>query len=342
MKVARYYGPDDVRLEEMPRPEIGPGELLVRVAACGICGSDTMDWYLGMKMRRGEPLVLGHEPAGEVVGAGAGARFGEGARVFVHHHVPCGQCRLCRRGYDTLCETFQSTSIHPGGFAEYIRVPAANAARDVLKLPNTLSFDAATLVEPLACCLRGLARLRLYAGDTAAVVGCGVMGLMFVRLLRLRGAGRIVAVDPVQFRRQAALQLGADEAMEPAARDERKAGDPGGADVVVVCAGSVPAIDGGMALAGPGATVLLFAPPPPGTVVAVEPYRLFFHELTLVSSYSAGPSETREALRLLADGCIDAEALITHRYGLAETGEALRLARAAGESLKVLVVPTTS
>jgi L-iditol 2-dehydrogenase len=338
MRVARYYGPDDVRVEEAPRPEIGPGELLVRVGACGICGSDTMDWYLRQKMRDGRPLVLGHEPAGEVVAAGAGAPFAPGTRVFVHHHVPCGACRFCRRGHETLCQTFHATNIDPGGFAEYIRVPAPNASRDVLALPPALSFAAATVIEPLACCVRALGRVALHPGDVAAVVGSGAMGLLFVQLLRLRGAGRIVVSEPVPFRREMARRLGADEAVAPAEAGEVLG--PGGADAVIVCAGSGAATEQGLTLAGPGATVLLFAPPPPGVMVAIEPYRLFFGEQTVVSSYSAGPADTREALRLLATGQVQAEALITHQFELARAGEALRLAREAGASLKVLVLPS--
>ncbi len=164
-------------LEEQAVPEPGPGEVLVAMRACGICGSDLMTWYVEPRA----PLVLGHEPVGVVVAAGEAVEAplpAEGERVFVHHHVPCGTCELCRRGRDTLCETFKRTRIHPGGFSERILVPAENAARDLLVIPDGVSDAGATLVEPLACCVRGLRRARVGRGTRLLVIGGGQMGLL--------------------------------------------------------------------------------------------------------------------------------------------------------------------
>lgn len=170
MRVARYYSANDIRIEEQAAPEPGPGEIVVAVAACGICGSDLMPWYL----ERRAPLVIGHEPAGTVVAVGAGVRdFRPGDRVFVHHHVPCFVCHDCRRGHHSLCPTFHATNIDPGGLAERIRVPALNVERDVLHLPDSLSYEAATLIEPLACALRGVKIAAPHPGDTLAIVGSG-------------------------------------------------------------------------------------------------------------------------------------------------------------------------
>jgi L-iditol 2-dehydrogenase len=339
MKVAKYYSRDDVRLEEMPLPEIGAGEILVQVKACGLCGSDLMEWYTKEKA----PAVLGHEPAGVVVQAGKGVEaFAAGDRVFVHHHVPCFTCHYCTRGAYTLCETFKATHLDPGGFAEYVRVPALNVERDVLQIPPDMPFDQATMIEPLATCIRGIARANIQTGDTVAVIGAGVTGLLHLQLARLYGAGRVVVTDFADFRLDAARQLGADFAVD--ARQDilaalKEVNEGRGADVVIVTAGSIGAMEQGMALADGGATVLLFAPSPPEATLPVSPYRLLFSEITIVSSYSCAPVETRQALKLIRGGRIQVGELITHHFGLAEVGKAIHLAAQAGESLKIVITP---
>jgi L-iditol 2-dehydrogenase len=339
MKVARYYSRDDVRLEEVPVPEIGPGEILVRVEACGLCGSDLMEWYVKEKA----PAVLGHEPAGVVAEVGQGVTaFQVGDRVFAHHHVPCFTCHHCLRGNYTLCETFKGTHLDPGGFAEYVRVPALNVERDVLHIPADMSFDDATLIEPVATCIRGIERAAIQAGDTVLVIGAGVTGLIHLQLARLYGAGKVVITDFADFRLDMARQLGADLAVS--ARQDVQAtlhevNEGRGADTVIVTAGSVQAMEQGMALAGGGATVLFFAPSAPGVDLPVSPYRLLFSEITIAASYSCSPRETRQALTFIQSGSIQVKALITHRFDLAGVGEAIRLAAQAGESLKVLIAP---
>lgn len=339
MKASRYYGRDDIRLEEVSCPELGPGEILVKVVACGLCGSDLMEWYVKKKA----PAVLGHEPAGVVAAVGQGVdAFAVGDRVFVHHHVPCFTCHYCLRGSYTLCETFKSTHLDPGGFAEYVRVPALNVERDVLHIPPDLSFDDATMIEPVATCIRGIERASIQTGDTVVVIGAGVTGLIHLQLARIYGAGRVVVTDFSEFRLEAARRLGADQTIN-AAQDVEPAfmdGNEGRcADVVIVTAGSIPAMEQGMALAGGGATVLLFAPSPPGVDLPVSPYRLLFSEITVVSSYSCSPAETRQALKLIDLGRIKVSDLVTHRFDLAGVGDAIRLAAQAGDSLKIVVRP---
>jgi L-iditol 2-dehydrogenase len=173
VKAIQYYSNDDVRVVELPRPSAGLGELLVRVAACGVCASDVMEWY----MRPRAPLFIGHEPVGTVAEVGAGvAGFTPGDRVFVHHHVPCLECRHCRRGHQTLCATFKRTRLDPAGMAEYIRVPAEQVALDVLKLPDSMSFADATLIEPVGCCVRALDRAEIAPGDSVMIVAAGARG----------------------------------------------------------------------------------------------------------------------------------------------------------------------
>jgi L-iditol 2-dehydrogenase len=340
MRVAKYYSCDDVRLEQMPVPKIGPGEMLVQVKACGLCGSDLMEWYSDSKA----PTVLGHEPVGFVSRLGSGVKgFIPGDRVFVHHHVPCFVCHYCRRGNPSCCETFRESHIYPGGFAEHIRVPAINVERDVLHLPEGLSFEEATLIEPTACAIRGVKRAGLQMGDTVLIIGVGVSGLLFIQLSRIWGAGLTIASDPVEYRLQAATKLGADLVVHPGEEDLetklREVNDGRGADVVVVTPGNVKAMEQGLRLAGKGGTLLLYAPLAPGVTLPLEVHDLLFSEITLVSTYSCSPEETRIALEFIRRGRVDTRDLITHRFGLDEVGEAMRLAAQAGESLKIVVVP---
>ncbi|MBX5455845.1 MAG: alcohol dehydrogenase catalytic domain-containing protein [Thermogemmatispora sp.] len=339
MRAVEYHSNQDVRVVELPQPTIGPGELLVRLVACGICASDVMEWY----MRPRAPLYPGHEPVGVVEAVGEGvAQFKVGDRVFVHHHVPCMVCHYCQRGAFSQCPTFRATRLDPGGLAEYIRVPAPNVERDVLLLPASLSFEAATLIEPLACCIRGIERAMLRAGDRVLILGAGSNGIMLAQLARLRGAVRVMVVDPIAYRRERALEVGADLAFDPegepllprvlAANDGRKP------DVVIVTPSKVQAMRQGLELVGPGGTVLLFAPPPPEEQLPVTPNELFFREITLRTSYSAGPYETRQALDLLATGRIRAESVITHRFPLPEAAQAFRLVAQPGEALKVVIL----
>lgn len=333
MIVAMYHGEGRIALEERPDPTAGPGELVVRVRACGLCGSDLMQWYQDPRA----PVVLGHEPAGVVVEAGPGAPVAVGTRVFVHHHVPCMTCALCRAGRDTLCETFRRTRIDPGGLAEMIRVPAENARLDVLALPPQVTDAAATLIEPLGCVLRGQRWAAVGPGSRVAVVGAGAMGLLEVGAALAAGAAGVVAIDPREDRRALARVAGAHalEAGDP----EAVAGLLGGpADQVFVCTSDAGAIAGALHLAGPAGVVQLFAPPVPGTAVALDLGAVFFREVTIQSTYSAGPADTRAALALLASGAIDGEALVSHRLPLAEVVEAFRLAR-SGEATKVVVEP---
>ncbi len=338
MRVVEYHANNDVRIVEQPVPEIGPGEVLLQLQACGVCASDVMEWY--MKPRA--PLYPGHEPVGTIVKLGEGVeQFAVGQRVFIHHHVPCMVCHFCQRGAFSQCTTFRTTRLYPGGLAEYVRVPAPNVERDVLVLPDELSLESATLIEPLGCCLRGIERARLRAGDTVCILGAGSNGLMLALLAQQRGAARVIIVDPIAYRREHALAMGIDLALdltddlEQQLRALNQGRKP---DLVIVTPSKIPAMQQGLELVGQGGTVLLFAPPAPGELLPVAPNRLFFQEITICSSYSAGPYETRLALDLLTAGRIRAEDLITHRFSLNEIQQAFDLVAHPGEALKVVIV----
>ncbi len=338
MRVVEYHANDDIRLVEQPVPEIGPGELLIQLNACGICASDVMEWY----MRPRAPLYPGHEPVGTVVRVGEGVeQFVPGERVFFHHHVPCMTCHFCQRGSFSQCATFRRTRLYPGGLAEYVRVLAPNVQLDVLPLPVDLSFEAATLIEPLACCIRGVQRANIQPGDRVLVLGAGSNGLMLAQLAQQRGAIRVMISDPIAYRRERALEAGIDRAFDPQAQpllDQVLAANDGlKPDVVIVTPSHVSVMRQGVELVGPGGTVLLFAPPPPTEELTLTPNYLFFQEITLRTSYSAGPYETRQALALLQSGRIRPETIITHRIALQDAAEAFRLVARPGEALKVVI-----
>jgi L-iditol 2-dehydrogenase len=330
VRAAVYHAPGDIRIEEREARAPGPGEVLVEMRACGVCGSDLMDWYQGPRA----PIVLGHEPVGVVAETGPPLDAplpAPGTRVFVHHHVPCGDCEYCRRGYETLCDVFKATRIEPGGFSELIIVPARNAALDLLEVPDHVSDAAATAIEPLACGVRALRRARVGAGTRLLVVGGGQMGLLVAQAARAGGAAVTVA-EPLGERRALAEELGL------VATTPELSGELGAPTAVMLCTGSAAAWELAVGAVDRGGVIQFFAPAGPGERRDFEVRDLFFRELEIQASYSAGPRDTREALALIAGGAVAAERLITHRFPLAATAEALAVARRR-EGMKVIVTP---
>jgi len=336
MQVARLYDFGDIRLEQSPRPQPGPDDLLVRVTACGICSGDIMPWYI----RRKAPLVLGHEPVGVVAEAGTAVRnFRPGDRVFVHHHAPCFNCGPCRRGEYVQCSTWRASHIIPGGMAEYFLVSSTNQ-RDTLKLPDDVDDLDAVLIEPAACVVKSLRRSGLRAGESVLIIGLGIMGMMHVKLARHLGAGRIIGADLFEQRARRARQLGADHGIVVAGEnlvDEVRELTGGAmADVVIVGPGTSRAIDAGIAAAGKAATVVQFTATPPEDEIVLKPHDIYFNETRLVPSYSCGPDDTRQAFELVRRRVLNARELITHRYPLTHINEAYKQAQNP-DSLKVVV-----
>jgi len=339
MKVAMYYALDDIRIEDKPKPRIGPDEILVEMKACGVCGSDLMEWYL----RSRAPLVLGHEPAGVVAEAGNDVKnFKVGDRVFVHHHVACLKCHYCAGGDYTMCQQFSKTHIEPGGFAEYFRVPAPNLQIDTLKLPKNLSYEAATLIEPVGCCIKAQNKAGIRKGDNVGIIGAGSSGIIHTMLARISGANQILITDLVDYRLKMAERFGADLAINPKQENlvekVREATEDRGADVVIVTAPNVKAVEDGVQIVRRGGKILLFAPIQPDQYARLSPHRLFFSEISVIPSYSVSHIETRLALQLIRSGKIEAKELITHRFPLSQTAEAFRVAAQSKECLKVIVL----
>jgi L-iditol 2-dehydrogenase len=339
MKAAIYHSLDDVRIEDIPKPNIESDEILVQMKACGVCGSDLMEWYLEKRA----PLVLGHEPAGVVAKVGGRVEsFKEGDRVFAHHHVGCLTCHYCRHGAFTMCQKFSKTHLEPGGFAEYFKVPADNLQVDTLKIPDEVSFEEATLIEPVACGVRAIKKCEIQYGDTVAIVGAGPAGVISTALARLSGAGQIVIGDVIDFRLKAALKFGADLIVN--VRDEnfvdrvKSVTNGRGADVVVVTAPSIKAYASAFDACRKGGTVCVFAPTSLGQTIPISPHRLFFEEIRIVPSYSTSHLETRTALELIQSGRVDAKGLITHRFPLDHAAEAFQTAAKNKECLKVVVL----
>jgi len=337
MRVLMYYNNSDVRVEEMPVPKIGPGELLVKVHASGICGSDVMEWYRIKKA----PKVLGHEMTGEIVETGEGVeKYKKGDRVFVSHHVPCNICHYCLNGNHTACDTLHSTNYDPGGFAEYIRIPEINVQSGVYLLPDGMSYEEGTFIEPLACVVRGQRLAQLKPGQTVLVIGSGMSGLIHISLARALGAGRIIATDITEYRLEAAKKFGADAVIN--ARDnvsERllELNEKRLADLVIVCAGSINASIEALNCVDRGGTVLYFAVPRPEEHVPVPMNDLWRNEITLMTSYGAGPFDLELSMKMLSSRRVVLNDMITHRLPFNEGGKGFKLVADANESIKVII-----
>ncbi len=339
MRVAMYYNNQDVRLEEMPKPKIGAGEILVKAIASGVCGSDVMEWYRIKKA----PRVLGHEMTGEIVEVGEGVRdYRVGERVFVSHHIPCNTCRYCLAGYHTVCETLHTTNFDPGGFAEYIRVPALNVDRGVFRLPAEMTYEEGVFIEPLACVVRAHRWARLQPGQTVLVLGSGIAGLLHIALARALGAGRIIATDISDYRLNAARRFGADvviHAQDDVPAKVRQANDNRLADQVMICTGALSAMKQALQAVDRGGTVMFFAPTEPGVMLPIPVNDFWRNGITLLPSYGGAPVDIVQAIELIRAKRVPVAEMITHRLGLAETGAGFRLVAGAGESIKVIIEP---
>jgi L-iditol 2-dehydrogenase len=339
MHVAMYYNNRDVRFEELPIPKIGAGELLIRTRASGICGSDLMEWYRIKKA----PLVLGHEITGEVVEAGEGIKdFKVGDRVFSSHHVPCRKCRYCIAGHESVCDLLRTTHFDPGGFAEYIRIPKINVDLGTLRIPDSVTFDEGSFIEPLACVVRAQRFAHLAAGQTVLVVGSGISGLLHIQLARARAAARIIATDVSEFRLNAARQFGADGALHgsedvPARLREMNEGRP--ADLVIVCTGAMPAIQQAIKSVDRGGTLLFFAPAAAGVDVPIPLFDYWRNEISVITSYAGSGGDLRESLELIRDRKVNVGEMVTHRLPLSQAGLGFQLTAGGQDSIKVILDP---
>ena len=340
MKVGMYYNNRDVRVEEQDTPAVGAGDLLIKIMASGICGSDIMEWYRMAKA----PLVLGHEITGEVVEVGRDVQgFAVGDRVFSTHHVPCDECNDCLNGNQTACEVFHGeNNFTPGGFAEYLRVGGRSITKGTVGLPDEVSYEDGSFIEPLGTVVRGLREAEICPGDSVLVIGSGLIGLMHVKLARALGAGRIVATDVHESRLEAASRFGADHTVAAAADVPafvREVNDGRLVDKVILCSGAMPAAETALAAVEKGGTVLFFAVPKPDERIAVDINAYWRDSISIKVSYAAAPIDNLQALELIRSGRVRVDDMITHRLPLDEISEGFRLACAGAESLKVIIQP---
>ncbi|NMC43908.1 MAG: alcohol dehydrogenase catalytic domain-containing protein [candidate division Zixibacteria bacterium] len=339
MRAAVYYNNRDVRVEERPIPMIGPKEILVKIMASGVCGSDVMEWYRIKKA----PRVLGHEIAGEVAQVGAEVTgFAVGDRVFVTHHVPCNQCRYCLAGAHSACRTLQSTNFDPGGFAEYVRVPEINVQNGTFHLPHQVTYDQGTFIEPLGCVIRGQRIARVKKGDTVLIIGSGIAGLLHIKLARVYDAAKVIATDINAYRLEVARSMGADvvlDAGQDVARLVKETNDGRGADVVIVCATPESAFQQAFEAVDRAGTLLLFAPTSPEARIPLPLFDLYFKLVTIVFSYAAVAEDLKEAIALLHGKKLTVDDMVTHRLPLAETQKGFALVAEADRSIKVIIEP---
>lgn len=324
--------PGKIRIAQVPDPAPGPGQIVVAVRACGVCGTD-------LHIAAGEfpptpyPIIPGHEFAGEVAALGSGVSgLEEGDRVAVDPSLFCGRCRQCRRQRGNLCENWGAIGdTVDGAFAEYVAVPAANA----YPVPDHLSFGEAALVEPISCAVHGLRRLAMPPGSTLLIIGAGTMGLLLAQLARRTGAASVTVVDTDPGRLTVAGRLGADATANSVA--DALEDEPGGFDYVIDATGVPAAAQAGLGAVSRGGTFMVFGVAPADARIAVSPYSVYNDEITIIGSMAV-LSTFEPAMRLLAARAVDGAAMITDRFGLDDFEQALERVRARG-GLKVQVQP---
>ena len=345
MRAAVFHGPEDLRLCELPRPAVGTGELLVKVAACAVCGSDVRTLRHGAR-NISKPVVLGHELSGTVVEAGPGVSgYRVGQRVAVAPAIPCGECTCCRRGAQTMCERLRSIGYEfDGGLAEFIAVPAsAVRAGCVNTVPENVSFEEAAIAEPLACVINAQELVDVHEGDTVVVLGAGPIGCLHTALARVRGAAKVMLVDIRPERLQLAAAFGADVLIDGSSEDafarvmEETGG--GGASVVIVAAPSHQAAQQAVTMAARRGRVNLFAGLPKASpMISIDSNAVHYRELSIVGSYGSRPDHNRMALELVASGKLPIRALVGLELPLDRVLDGIAAVE-QGRVLKVVVRP---
>jgi L-iditol 2-dehydrogenase len=336
MKVAVYYSNDDIRIEECTKPHISSSEILVKMKASGICGTDVMQWYRIKKA----PCILGHEMAGEIVEIGNEVeRFEKGDRVFVSHHVPCYKCHHCMQGNYTACESLHTGNYYPGGFAEYIRVPEENVRYGTFLLPGSLSYEDAAMIEPLACAIAGQNQIGAKKGQTVLIIGSGISGILHIQLAKVKGI-KIIATDINDYRMNKAVKFGADHAIDAGKYSVdilKNINDDRLADLVIVSAASQQAVDNALSSVNRKGKILFFAVPE--TDISIPSLLFWRDEITVTFSYGAAPDDLKQAINLIDSGMINVREMITHTVPLSSIMQGFKLVAEAKNSLKVIVVP---
>lgn len=335
MKVSIWYNNRDIRLRDVPMPKAGPKEMLVKVMACGICGSDIVEWY---RLPRA-PLVQGHEIGGQVVEVGEEVRnFKVGDRVFIAPKVPCMECDYCKNGHYPVCSSVKDRM--PGGFAEYILVPKTIVESGTYLLPENISYDLSTFIEPLACVVRSLRLARVKEGQTVMVLGCGVSGLLHIKLAKLINC-RVIAIDINPKKLEFAHKIGADHSLlaDDTILEQLASIKQDKADAVFLCTSALSAIDLAWKCVDKGGVIVFYAVPEPEKTVTIPINDFWRKEIRIITSYYCGPPDIEEAIRLIETETIELEDKITHRFPLKDIEKGFQMVMDGRESLKVIIRP---
>jgi L-iditol 2-dehydrogenase len=338
MIVAVYHNNRDIRIENIPKPEIGDNEILLKVMASGLCGTDVVEWYRLPKA----PRILGHEATGIIEKIGRNVtNYKIGDRIFVSHHVPCNQCGYCRKNAHTACETLHTTNYYPGGFSQYVRVPKINIETGIYMLPKSMSYEEGTFIEPLACAVRGQKKVGITKNDTILIIGSGMAGILHIQLSKMNGAKKVFAADINPNRLELAKKFGADYVIDAKGNLSQQLEDMNGkgADKIIVCTGAKKAALTALDCIDRGGTILFFAVPDPKTKISIPITQFWKNEITIKTSYGAAPSDLEEALQILTKKRINVRDMITHRLDIREAAKGFRLVAEAGKSLKVIIEP---
>ncbi|MGQ0771157.1 MAG: zinc-dependent dehydrogenase [Nitrososphaerota archaeon] len=338
MKAAFVKGQAAVGVQETAKPQLGAGDILVKMKSCGICGSD-VEKVFG---KYGQPsMKLGHEPAGIVIDVGATVSdFKSGDRVFTHHHVSCYSCHYCKHGNETMCPKYYETNLSPCGLSEEYVVPEWNVVHGgVLKIPDSMSFDEAAMIEPLACCVRSWAKFSYHPGDTVAVLGAGPTGMMHVMLAQANNFSKVFCLDVNDFRLDFAKSFGATPLKSDPQSISKILSDTQnmGVDVSIVATGNLRAVSDAITITRKGGTIVLFGVPSKGATMDIDMSVVYSKELTLVPSYAASDADTKQSLDLISSGKVDVKRLITHRYALGDSQKAFEHAHTGQGAMKIII-----
>jgi len=340
MKSASVKEPSIISVDDTEKPVLGSGDILVQMHACGICGSD-LEKVFG---QYGKPSMrLGHEPAGIILEVGSEVNeFKKGDRVFTHHHVPCYSCHYCKHGNETICKKYSETNLSPCGLSEEYVVPEWNVAHGgVLKLPESMTFEEAAMIEPLACCVRSWTKFNYQEGDSAAIFGVGPTGMMHVMLAHFKKFSKIFCFDVNDFRLDFAKKFNVSETIN--SKDENRIEkilnqtDGRGVDVAIVATSSINALEDAIEMVRNGGTIMMFGVPSKGAKIDLDMSKVYSKEITLVTSYAASDGDTKEALELIESSKIDVKQLVTHTYPITDSQKAFDHARTGENAMKIII-----
>ena len=340
MKAAFVKDSSRVVVEDVEKPILGTGDVLVKMHACGICGSD-LEKVFG---KYSQPSTrLGHEPSGTIEKVGENVTdFKKGDRVFVHHHVPCYSCHFCLHGNETMCKKYSETNLSPCGLAEEFIVPQWNVNHGgILKIPDSMSFEEAAMIEPLACCIRAWDKFSFQKGDSTAIFGVGATGMMHVMLSIVHEFDKIFCIDLNEFRLEFAKKFNITDAIKSSVPDVKQKildqTDNRGVDVAIVATGSLQALSSAIDLIRKGGTVVMFGVPSKDAMINLNMSIIYSKEITMISSYAASDSDTKVALELIQSSKIDVKKLITHRYNIKDSPKAFEHAHHGVDSMKIII-----